>query len=95
MSPWLSPATLRNLSDKLYEKRKAAALEVEQARDCASSGRARLTLLAAQATKALAAAGDLISVVRESPTLCSRSARRAWCVHVPLLLTTADSCRAR
>ena len=32
MSPWLSPATLRNLSDKLYEKRKAAALEVEQAR---------------------------------------------------------------
>ena len=33
MSPWLSPATLRNLSDKLYEKRKAAALEVEQARE--------------------------------------------------------------
>jgi len=45
-SPWLSPATLRNLADKLYEKRKASALEVEQT------------------TKALAAAGDLVSVVR-------------------------------
>jgi hypothetical protein len=32
LSPWLSPATLRNLADKLYEKRKSAALEVEQAR---------------------------------------------------------------
>ena len=31
-SPWLAPATLRNLADKLYEKRKAAALEVEQVR---------------------------------------------------------------
>jgi hypothetical protein len=31
-SPWLAPATLRNLSDKLYEKRKTAALEVEQVR---------------------------------------------------------------
>lgn len=46
LSPWLSPNTLRSLADKLYEKRKAAALEVEQA------------------TKALATAGDLISVVR-------------------------------
>lgn len=32
MSPWLAPATLRNLSDKMYEKRKTAALEVEQVR---------------------------------------------------------------
>ena len=32
MEALLPPATLRNLSDKLYEKRKAAALEVEQAR---------------------------------------------------------------
>jgi len=32
LSPWLSPNTLRCLADKLYEKRKGAALEVEQAR---------------------------------------------------------------
>ena len=69
ISPWLSPATLRNLADKLYEKRKSAALEVEQARRGSAAGacvRALTThdLLTSQATKALAAAGDLISVVR-------------------------------
>ncbi len=69
-SPWLAPATLRNLSDKLYEKRKAAALEVEQARSHRPAPHGRRAVahmrlaFGSQATKALAAAGDLISVVR-------------------------------
>lgn len=39
----LPPTTLRNLSDKLYEKRKAAALEVEQV--SAADTLRRLTIL--------------------------------------------------
>jgi hypothetical protein len=42
LSPWLSPNTLRCLADKLYEKRKGAALEVEQARTrCRRRGRSK------------------------------------------------------
>jgi hypothetical protein len=44
ISPWLSPATLRNLADKLYEKRKTAALEVEQARPVLFGAHARFAL---------------------------------------------------
>ena len=66
-SPWLAPATLRNLSDKLYEKRKAAALEVEQVRAvCRGLLLCECGLTRTQATKGLAAAGDLISVVRSA-----------------------------
>ena len=88
MAAWLSPATLRNLADKLYEKRKTAALEVEQARvtRCRAnvSVRAQGCVCRVQATKALAAAGDLISVVRTASRArvhvrCAD--RRLWCAH--------------
>ena len=58
LSPWLSPATLRNLSDKLYEKRKAAALEVEQARELLNCPACAALPLRATEAFAVPGAGD-------------------------------------